>query len=265
MFSPIHDIPEKDINIIIVDDEQDACRNLRHLLLTYIDARIAIKGMAYNTQEAEKLIRTHQPDAVFLDIEMPGEDAFHFLERLKPLNFEVIFVSAYDEYAVKAFRLNAVDYILKPIDTTELTNAVEKLKEKCHYRKIAHDWQTQAPSKAKPNQITLRNHLQIEIVDFKDLLYIEANGNYSKVFFQHNSIPKSIVMSHSISEYEALLPDTLFYRIHKSYLVNCRHIRKILKEETPMILLDNRYRLPVGRRRYKGLLFYLKNNNFPDV
>ncbi|HVI43531.1 MAG TPA: LytTR family DNA-binding domain-containing protein [Chitinophaga sp.] len=265
MFSPTHEIAEKNINIIIVDDEREACSNLSHLLLTYVDTRICIKGTACNTTEAEAMIRAYQPDAVFLDIEMPGEDAFHFLDRLKPLHFEIIFVSAYDEYAVKAFRLNAIDYILKPIDIHELCNAVKKLEEKRHFRRIASEWPPQAPNKVKPNQITLRNHMQIEIVDFKDLLYIEANGNYSRVFFQSGNTARSIMMSHSIAEYEELLPDTLFYRIHKSYLVNCRYIRKILKEENPVILLDNKYRLPVGRRRYKDLLFYLKNNNFPDV
>ncbi|MCW3465542.1 LytR/AlgR family response regulator transcription factor [Chitinophaga nivalis] len=260
-------IPEKSINIIIIDDEKEACRNLGHLLQTYTDTAICIKGFACNTVEAEKLIRLHTPDAIFIDIEMPGENAFAFLQRLQPVDFEIIFVTAYDEYAVKAFKLNAIDYLLKPIDITELTNAVQKLKEKQQLKKLAAAGfpATPVPDKPRSNQITLRNHHQIEIVDFRQVMYIEANGNYSRIYFLRDHIERSIIMSHSIAEYEELLPATLFYRIHKSYLVNCMYIQKIQRAAIPTVTIAGKYKLPVGRRRYPGLLSYLKTNNFSDV
>src|ERR1700740_2529996 len=115
------------LNVLIVDDEMEACANLQHILSEYVDKEINIVGIANNTREAEAAIAKAAPAAVFLDIEMPNENAFHFLERIAPFNFEVIFVTAYDEYAVKAFKLNAVDYILKPISINELNQAVQRL------------------------------------------------------------------------------------------------------------------------------------------
>src|SRR5579872_2150289 len=117
----------KPLKVLIVDDERKACINLRNLLLTYVDKDINIAGIASDTHDAYTQIIKHTPDAVFLDIEMPNENAFHFLERIGPVDFEVVFVTAFDEYAVRAFKLNALDYILKPISVSELRNAHAKL------------------------------------------------------------------------------------------------------------------------------------------
>src|ERR1043165_6987188 len=100
------------LKVLIVDDETEACRNLQNILSKYIDCNIQVAGVAHNTVEAERLVRLHNPDAVFLDIEMPEENAFDFLQRIYPYSFEVIFITAYDEYAIKAFKLHAMDYLL---------------------------------------------------------------------------------------------------------------------------------------------------------
>src|SRR6202012_3296754 len=113
-----------------------ACINLKNILREYVDREINVVGVANNTREAEKQITRFSPNAIFLDIEMPNENAFHFLTRISPFEFEVIFVTAYDEYAVKAFKLNAVDYILKPISIEEVSNAVTKAKEHIAYKKL---------------------------------------------------------------------------------------------------------------------------------
>src|SRR5690242_15259365 len=120
----------KSLQVLIVDDEKKACTNLKNILLEFVDPGIVIAGIANSTAEAESLIADTTPDAIFLDIEMPTENAFHFLDRISPVNFEVIFVTAYEEYAVRAFRLNAVDYILKPISIAELKKAVQRLKDR---------------------------------------------------------------------------------------------------------------------------------------
>ncbi len=103
------------IKVLIVDDEKKACSNLRSILSEFVDVKINVAGIAHSGVEAGRLVSEVSPDAIFLDIEMPNENAFEFLARISPFNFEVIFVTAYDEYAVRAFRLNAIDYILKPI------------------------------------------------------------------------------------------------------------------------------------------------------
>jgi two-component system LytT family response regulator len=257
------------LNVIIVDDEKTACYNLKNIISNFVDSSINISGIAHDTAEAEFLINANPPDAVFLDIEMPDEDAFHFIERISPFNYEIIFVTAYDAYAIKALKLNALDYILKPLSITEVTNAIHKLKEKCNYKNNVYNNNVsysnvsrQINNNVAISKITLKDNNAIEIVDFKDVVFVEAKGSYSKIVFTKINIEKDIIMSHPVSEYEELFPSELFYRIHKSYLINCNHIDKVLKDETPFVIMKNKNKLPVSRRRFPTLLNFLKRNNF---
>ncbi len=257
------------LNVMIVDDEQEACDNLENMLREYVDVKMNILGKYNTTKEAEKHIMTMRPDAVFMDIEMPNENAFHFLQRIAPANFEVVFVTAYDEYAIRAFKLNAVDYILKPISITELRNAALKLQDKIKYRHLIADnamaYQevaNQVTSKVKQQRLTLRDSNSIEIVDFKDVYFIEAQGSYSKVVFLKAGILKEMVMSVSIADYEELLPADQFFRIHRSYLINCAHLKKINRDENATAQLGAHYSLPVSRRRFSLLIDFLHSNKY---
>ncbi len=263
-------MPGKDspIKIILVDDEIEACDNLKSILEDYVEVSVSILGTANDTTEAEHLIKMHDPDAVFLDIEMPDENAFQFLERLVPYDFEIVFVTAYDEYAIKAFKLNAVDYILKPICIDELDNAMQKLKERVDYRFLVkhaeHQIKTlkEISNKEPQHKIVLRTLNHIEIVEFKDIYYIEGLGRYCKIFFHKENTLREITMSNIISDYEEILPKDLFYRIHKSYMVNCAHVSKIMNEHTYEVVVKNKITLPVGRRRYSDFIRFLKEHNF---
>ena len=256
------------LNVLIIDDEKKACLNLKNILLEFIDANINILGFAHNTTQAEQKIKELKPDAVFLDIEMPNENAFLFLQRIAPVNFDVIFVTAYDEYAVKAFRFNAIDYILKPISIQELSNAVGRLKDKIKFKKISLDTPTydelsnQIANRVKQHKITLKDNNRIEIVEIKDLHYIEALGSYSRIVFFKDDELNEITLSAPLSEYEELLPAKIFYRIHRSYLVNCAQIRSIANNEHLHVLLSNKITIPVSRRRFAPFLDFLKSNDF---
>lgn len=255
------------MKILIVDDERKACANLKNILLEYVDPGLNIVGMAYNTQEAEKQIIQLKPDAVFLDIEMPNENAFEFLDRIAPFRFEVVFVTSYDEYAIKAIKLNAIDYILKPISITELENAVHKLKEKIRYKNTLAESSLSythisdlADNKVPSQKIVLKDVHSAEVVDFKNICFIEAQSSYSRIVFFKNGSSKEVIMSSPLSDYEELLPPDLFLRIHRSYLINCSHIKQIFKDGTSRIMLKGDFLLPVSRRRYVVLLNFLKNN-----
>lgn len=259
------------IRAIIVDDEHEACTNLENILNDYIEAEIDILDCAYSTLEAEEKIKKLNPDAIFLDIEMANENAFQFLERLGQIDFDIIFVTAYDEYAIRAFKLNAVDYILKPINIDELAKAVEKLQQRIKYRKIINnnpqgyqELAQQIRQKTQQQQIILKDNNQYETVSFNDICYVKAMGSYSKIFFKKDNIYKSLLMSKAISEYEELFPDELFFRTHRSYLINCKFIRTISKEEM-IVSLDNKEALPIGRRRFTELLQFLKKYNIADA
>jgi two-component system, LytTR family, response regulator len=262
---------KNNIKILIVDDELEACRNLQNMLVEYVDTGLEICGTAHSAKEAETKIKTYLPDALFLDIEMPNENAFSFLNRIAPFNFDVVFVTAYDEYAVRAFKLNAIDYILKPISIQELGNAVRKLKERRQLKKILStdlisfsEFSDQVANKTKQCKITLRDNNNIEVLDFKDIYFIEAQGSYSRIVFCKNNATREIMMSTSIAEYEEILPEDMFFRIHRSYLINCLQVNKITKDESNLIILKNDQTLPVSRRRFSLLLEFLKNNEYLD-
>jgi two-component system LytT family response regulator len=252
-------------NAIIVDDEKEACINLDFLLKEYTKNIINVLGFAYSAKEAGKAIEALKPDVIFLDIEMPNENAFQFLERLESIDFEIIFVTAYDEYAIRAFKLNAIDYILKPINADDLIIAVEKLKDRIIYKKILHsnpkayhNLANEINKREKPKQIILRDNNQSEIISIQDILYIKAMGSYSQIVFKQHQVFKQILMSNPIALYEEMLSDISFFRVHRSFLVNCNHIKKIIKSETTSIQIIDGNILPVGRRRYPEMMVFLK-------
>src|SRR5690242_12534892 len=127
------------IRAILVDDEIEACENLINIFRKYVPYPVEIIGVFHNTRDLEAGLPELKPDVVFIDIEMPDENAFQFLERLQEVNFEIVFVTAYDEYAVKAFKINALDYILKPISIEELNTAVQKLQTKLWNERLLSD------------------------------------------------------------------------------------------------------------------------------
>ena len=256
------------IKALIVDDENKACINLRSLLLEYVDPDLNIAGIANSTREAEELVEKHKPDVLFLDIEMPNENAFAFLERISPVAFEVIFVTAYDEHALKAFKLNAIDYILKPISIPELRNAYLRLKEKLGFKKLYAEQQlsyqelsAQVINKSRNHKITLRDSSSIEVVDFSDIIFVEAQSSYSRILFIKNGQGREMLLSNPLSEYEELLPDNMFYRIHRSYLINCSQIKKISADNGGQVTMKNGQLIPVSRRRYASLITFLENND----
>jgi two-component system, LytTR family, response regulator len=257
------------INVFIVDDEMEACENLSGMLYKYDD--INIVGTAHTTTDAELKIATLKPQVVFLDIEMHEENAFQFLDRISPFNFDVIFVTAYDEYAIWAFKVNAVDYILKPIDPDEVSRSLKRIKER-HAKgndsgilatPLFAPLELQIRDQEKPQQIMLRNTDRHEVVLFKDIMYVEAMGRYSKIYYYQNSVLKWLLMSRNISEYEELFPTNWFFRSHRSYLVNCTYIKQLQRDkEAGFALLKDKQKLPVSRRRYSDLMLFLKSNNF---
>lgn len=258
-----------ELKILIVDDEPEACDMLTNIFTGF--QQVTIEGIAHSTAEAEHLIDILNPSVVFLDIEMPEENAFQFLQRISPFSFEVVFVTAYDEYAVKAFRLNAIDYILKPVDEEEIVQSLEKLRAKLDYKRSADHRNSLYASlpasfidKEPQRQIILRNNNHYEVVSFSNIQYVEAMGRYSNIFYTKDGIMKNILMAHSIAEYEELLPAELFYRIHRSFLVNGAKVKQIFN--TPgehFIMIDGQHQqLPVSRRRYPEFLDFLKGYNF---
>ncbi len=243
------------IRILIVDDEQSALRILKLLIEKHItvDKEIEMSG---NPAEALELLKTFKPTLVMLDIEMPGMNGFDFMNRASEWDFDVIFTTAYDKYAIKAIRFSALDYLLKPIDIVELKNAVNRhivkqqsapqdsqqpLVENLMYN-LKQDNQQQF-------KLALSTSDGVFLYDPAEIILLEASSNYTKFFF-HNQ--RTLIVSKTMKEYEEILMDHHFLRVHKSYLVNKKHVVKIDREA--ILELSNQMHIPVSRRKKAEIL-----------
>jgi two-component system, LytTR family, response regulator len=254
------------LRAIIVDDEELARKNLTMMLENYCP-EIEVIGEASSKNEAKDLIESCQPDIVFLDIRMPsGAEGFELLESLEERNFLVVFVTAFKDYAIKAFQANAVHYLLKPIDDEELRAAVDKIiatKETFtnnpgNYETYFSSLQNLADRLLKNknnNRIAISHTKGVKIVDEDDIAYLEASGNCTMIYFKDGS---RYLDTRTLKIYEEILSDSHFYRIHKSYVVNMNMIKEYLSEDGHILVLKNGTQLPVARNRVSLFLKTLK-------
>jgi two-component system LytT family response regulator len=201
-----------------------------------------------------KAIKSYNPDLVLLDIKMEDGTGFDLLKKLEPVDFKVIFITAYDQYAIKAFKFSALDYLLKPVDADDLVNAVNKAEKlvmdelNTQLDTLAENMQTDDRSKRK---IILRTFDNIHLVNINDIIYCEAEHNYTTFYIKNG---KEITVSNTLKEYEEMLGDHGFFRSHRSYLINMFRIERFEKAEGGFIVLNNDNKLPVSSRRREQLL-----------
>jgi len=230
----------KKIEAIIVDDEPAVQENLRNLL-TYNFEQIKVVACASSGKEAVQLVHRHKPEALFLDIQMPQLDGFGVLEQVLPQypNLAVVFVTAYDHYAIQAIKAKAIDYVVKPIRINELRNAIAGIEEHLGCAKSSSTGGDVAfPILAVPFQ------QGIEIVNTRSLLYLQADGSYTEFHLQDG---RKLLISKSLATIEKMISPS-FYRIHKSCIVNLHHMVRFLSNDSAVVLTNN-VRLPVAIRR----------------
>lgn len=247
------------IKTIIVDDELDACNNLNILIKKYCP-EVEIIDFAHNTTEAEQLILKHKPDLVFLDIEMPNETGIDFIKRIWPIDFEIIFVTAYDEFAIKTFRLNALDYILKPLSIEYLKESIGRIKEYFEEQKENQnsDLRLKSYKEEEKENIVLRNNGYYESIPFNSILYLKAEGAYTCFTIVKNEQLSKIITTYNLAFYEDLLPDH-YIRSHRSYIVNMKKVHSLHHDkEEKKLRLTNNEEVPVSRRRASTIKGFLK-------
>lgn len=225
------------LKAVIVDDELDAIESVK-LLLNENFPDINIAGTAQSVCDAEVVITASNPDIVFLDIEMPDGNGFDVLERIPNRDFNVIFITAYNQYAIKAFKYSAIDYILKPIDINDFIKAVGKASvgEGLAPRvedKI--DVLLENINGTKPEKIALSTAESIEFVKISEIIQIEAEGSYSTLKFVDQT---ELVVSKNLGEFESLLEDHPFYRPHQSHLINLQHVKKVTRMGNEIVMDD---------------------------
>lgn len=246
------------LRILIIDDEEASGNILKLLIEKFIHSEKEIRYCA-NPQDGLDLLNSFKPTLVMLDIEMPKMNGFDFLNRATGCNFDVIFTTAFDQYAIKAIRFSALDYLLKPIDGVDLQNAIHR--HIVNYKVVKPDQHLLVDNllnnlqQKKPENFKLALST-IEGISFyapSEIMYCEGESNYTRFIFANN---KPLLISKSLGEYEEILEGHGFVRIHKSYLVNKNFVTKIDREG--VVIMSDGKALSFSRRRKEAVIALLK-------
>lgn len=241
------------IRAVVVDDILSFRENLIQDLKEYTD-RIEVVGQAEGVVDAGKLIRQCAPDVVFLDVQIKQGTAFDLLELLGEINFKIIFTTASDEYAVKAFKLSAVDYLLKPIDIDELKKAVDKLN--INSGEVLNNLRENVrENDISKKRLALHSQDKIEMVALGDIIRCESNINYTKFFLKDN---RTILVTKTLKEYDAMLSDFDFIRVHQSHLVNIAYLKEFVKIDGGYLKLKDGSNVPISTRKKAQVLKLLQ-------
>ncbi|QDO93018.1 response regulator transcription factor [Formosa sediminum] len=240
------------IEAVIVDDETKAIQSLTWELNNFKNHIKIIKTFT-SPEDAIKYLNKTPPDCLFLDIQMPTMDGFQFLEKLKNRNFSVVITTAYNEYGIQALKHEAIDYLLKPIDSDDLEDSIHKIKKyhsKLNKTAQIEDILTKFNTKYNNNRISINTDGKLIFVDIDDILFVESDGNYSTISLIDN---QKIVLTKKLKEVNTILPEHVFFRIHNSYIVNLNKIKEYIKNEGYVLIQPN-HKIPVARQRKSDFL-----------
>ncbi len=240
------------LKAVIVDDEPKAIQGLSWEL-TNFNSDIEIVKTFTNPEEALTFLEKNIPDCLFLDVQMPTMDGFQFLDKLNNKDIAVVITTAYDEYAIKALKREALDYLLKPIDSDDLSETLNKIK-KFASRNFNSDKLENIliDFNAKNNQkkITISTEGKLIFLKLDDILFVESDGNYSTLFLVDN---QKLLVTKKLKEIDSLLPNNNFFRIHNSYIINLNKIKEFLKTEG-YVVMESGHKIPVARQRKSDFL-----------
>ncbi len=240
-----------DIKAIIVEDEDNSRITLFNMLTNFCEG-VTIVAEVDSVKSAVAAIREHQPDLVFLDIEMPEQNGFKLFDYFDTPNFDIIFTTAYDQYAVRAFRFSAMDYLLKPINLEELREAIKKVIEKRQFEKSSDRINLLRENLNNfINKLALPTNDGYIFIELKEIVHCEAQGNYT-VFYLVNE--EKVVISKTLKVYADLLEDFNFFRINRSNLINLNHVRKYGRQKSPTVTLRSGISLVLSETRKKEFL-----------
>lgn len=237
---------------LIIDDESSARQTLRTFLNQYCP-EITMVGEANSVESGKEKIRSNQPELIFLDIAMQDGTGFDLLQQIPFGSFQLVFTTAYDDYAIKAFEYNAIDYLLKPIHPDQLVRVVEKAKNKVNQQGLVQQLSQLLQQVHTPHEIrkiSLATQEGSVVIALEEICHLQSEGSYTTVFYGNC---EKVVISKLIKDFEQLLPQPPFFRTHQSHMVNIHCIRKILKEDGGMVLLKSGEKIPVSRRKKEAL------------
>ena len=241
------------IRSVIIYDEQNCIDSLAFDLARHCP-EVEIIETCTSPKQGLVTIRKQKPDLVFLDVQMPWMNGFEMLEIIDEINFSIIFTTAFDQFAAKAFRLSAIDYLLKPIDTNDLKEAVKKVSEKIALKTGAANIDNLLQNINKPEnkqRIAFAGRDGYEFIEIESIVFARAEGAYTNVFLNNK---RKLVISKTLSDIEEMLPVNQFQRIHHSTLVNISHVTHFYKSDGGYIVLDNGEKLIVSKSKKESLM-----------
>jgi two-component system LytT family response regulator len=245
------------LKTIIIDDEQDAVDFISTIISEYCPS-LEVVGKAFNIIQGAKIIKDVKPDLVFLDVEMPNGSGFDLLTQFPEKEFEVIFITAFNHYAIKAIKFSAVDYILKPININEFIEAVEKVIRKRSQKgsesneslKVLME-NLRSPT---PSRLAIPTSDGMEYLNPKEIIRIEADRSYSWFYLSGN---RKILVSKHLKEFQELLGDRNFFRSHNSHLINLKYVRKYIRKEGGYIEMNDNSVIPISRSKKDIFLLHM--------
>jgi two-component system LytT family response regulator len=242
------------LKAIIIDDEKSSRNTLRQKLINHCP-EVNVMAECENGEEGIKKIEELHPDIIFLDVEMPRMNGFTMLQQLKQHNFEIIFITAYDHYAIKAIKFSALDYLVKPVDIADLKKAVEKAATKrtqtTGNSALETLLQNLMSKEKEQHRMALPSMEGLQFIATGDIIYLEANSNYTNFHLLNN---KKITVAKTLKDFEDLLPSGIFIRIHHSSIININYIEKYIKGEGGQVIMKNGASLDVARRKKEEVL-----------
>jgi two-component system LytT family response regulator len=248
-----HHIRQSMLRILIIDDEAHVRKTLSGMIEEECE-NVKLLPPADGVQSGLKAIQDYNPDLVLLDIKMDDGTGFDLLKQAEPINFKLIFITAYDQYAIQAFKFSAIDYLLKPVDPEALAEAIDRARETIH-----HDFSTHLKvlddnlrnGDIKEKKIILRTADTVHLVKVSNISYCESDQSYTRFYLTNG---EKILVSRTLREFEELLKEAGFFRVHKSFLVNLFTIGKFEKADGGYLVMENNDRVPVASRKRDELM-----------
>jgi two-component system LytT family response regulator len=248
------------LKAVIIDDEKLGRDSLNYLVESCCSDSVVVVALAEGVTDGLMAIHKHNPDIVFLDIQMKGETGFDLLSKLEQIKFSLIFTTAYDSYALKAIKFCAIDYLLKPIDVMELRSAVFKVKERTNPQVLNTQYETyitnHQTSIKEEKKLGISTDNGVIIFHITDILYCKASSSNTIIYLKEKKEP--LVSTKNLKEYEDILLEFNFFRIHNSYLINLSEVKNFLKEkkggEGGLVIMNNDTQLEVSKRKRAAFL-----------
>lgn len=245
----------KKINTVLVDDDFHMLNFLEKLCKHYFDSSLNIVGKADNVKDAQRVIRQTTPELLLLDIELKDKNAFDLLQELTDLSFEVIFITAHQEFAVKAFRFSAIDFLLKPINTSEFIEACNRAIKRIGSENVVNSilrshTSVNTPTTQDTSKIAIPTVFGYSIINASDIIHCEADGSYTKIFLTKGI---NILTSKTLGFVEKNYLNDDFIRVHHSHIINIQHMIEFRKGNPPSVYLTNGFHISVSVRRKKSL------------